>query len=191
MGDYNAISNVSEFLTKLIWNNIKDDPKAKSIINSDEEISVASPKECEFGGSNKKLSIFLYNLVPAIDRSPPARVGSDGTRTPTPKGPNFEFHFLITPNTQNRINDHAILGKVIQILDENPFVKPVGSKIEYVAAMEPLSIDNLAKLWKIFDSPYKLSVSYKLIPAIRPTPSSTPSQKTAKPAPPKGKTPKK
>ncbi|HID19654.1 MAG TPA: DUF4255 domain-containing protein [Methanophagales archaeon] len=60
MSDYTAIADVGETLKKLLWDNIKDDAPANTIIESEDQITLSSPEEIEPG---KKLSLFLYQVT--------------------------------------------------------------------------------------------------------------------------------
>jgi hypothetical protein len=57
MSDYTAIADVGETLRKVLWNSIKDDAPANTIITSETQITLSFPEDNE---SDKKLSLFLY-----------------------------------------------------------------------------------------------------------------------------------
>jgi hypothetical protein len=167
MSNYTAISDVGKTLIKLLWDNIKDDGTANSIIGSEDQISLSSPEEIE---QDKKLSLFLYQV------SENAFLKNEEMRSLNTKklkyAPLFlNLFFLVTPHTQNRNNDHIILGKVMQIFHDNSILRGsvlhenlVGEELRLI--LTHLSIDDLNKIWNVISKSktYRLSVCYEVTP---------------------------
>jgi len=113
MNDYTAISDVGKTLIKLLWDNIKDDGTANSIIGSEDQITLSSPEE-----SDKKLSLFLYQVTENAYLKNEELQSLNTTKLKyAPLVLNL--FFLVTPHTENSDNDHIILGKVMQIFHDN------------------------------------------------------------------------
>jgi hypothetical protein len=169
MSNYTAISNVGKTLVSLLWNSIKEDPQVNSIITNEDQISFSSPKEIESEGS-KKLSLFLYHITQFSEmRNQEMPIKDSNTLGRPPLY--LTLHYLITPSTQNRESDQILLGKIMQIFLDNAILR--GSTLkgsllengdELRLVMDPLSIDDLNKLWAIFDKHYKLCLSYSVSP---------------------------
>ncbi|RZN35873.1 MAG: DUF4255 domain-containing protein [Methanophagales archaeon ANME-1-THS] len=167
MGEYTAIADVGETLKKLLWGHIKDDPVAKSILESEEQITFSSPEELE---ADKRLSLFLYHVTENayLKNEELQRINSTRLKYPPLA---LSLFYLVTPHTQKRENDHILLGKVMQILHDNAILR--GSVLQGRLAGEelriilnPLSIDELNKIWNVISKsrPFKLSASYEVTP---------------------------
>ncbi len=81
----------------------------------------------------------------------------------------LSLFYLVTPHTQNRVNDHIILGKVMQIFYDNAILRGsvlheslVGEELRLI--LTPLSIDELNKIWNVMSKTktYNLSVCYEV-----------------------------
>lgn len=169
MGDHNAIKNVGETLIDLFWDNIKDDLEIKNIISGENQISLLSPKDMESDAS-KKLSLYLYRVT---EYHYLKNVDMPIENHEKLRGPPLylTLHYLITPNTADSESDHILLGKIMQILHDNAIIRGsilkgslADSGEELRIILEPLSIDDIQKIWTIMDRPYKLSVSYMINP---------------------------
>jgi len=165
MSDYTAISDVGKALIKLLWDNIKDDDTAKSIIGSENQITLSSPEE-----SDKKLSLFLYQVTEN------AYLKNEEMQSLNTKKLKYQplflnLFYLVTPHTKNSDNDHIILGKVMQIFHDNAILRGsvlpdslVGDELKLI--LNPLSIEELNKICTVIlkNKPYKLSVCYEVMP---------------------------
>jgi hypothetical protein len=167
MGDYTAIAEVGATLEKLLWYNIKDDATARSIVKSEDQITLSSPEEAE---SNKKLSLFLYQITEnAYLRNQEAQAVNSTKLNYPPLS--LSLFYLVTPLTQNSENDHIILGKVMQIFYDNAILSGsmlhenlVGEELRLI--LTPLPVDELNKIWGVIakSKSYKLSVCYEVTP---------------------------
>jgi hypothetical protein len=169
MSTYTAISSVNKTLVSLLWNSIKDDSQVNSIVTSEDEISLSSPKEI---AQDKKLSLFLYQIAEFSSMRNIVQPSTDPDKTgyfPV----YLALHYLITPNTRNLQSDHILLGKTIQVFSDNAILR--GSILQgslgennsnLKLVMDSLSIDELSKLWSAIGTDYKLSISYSAAPVI-------------------------
>jgi len=167
MSTYTAISNVNKTLVSLLWNSIKDDSQVNSIVTSEDEISLSSPKGIP---QDKKLSLFLYQISEFSSMRNIAKPSTDPDKTghfPV----YLALHYLITPYTQNPESDHILLGKTIQVFSDNAILR--GSLLQGSLAdnnsdlkllMDSLTIDDLNKLWSVIGTEYRLSISYSVAP---------------------------
>jgi hypothetical protein len=171
MSDYTAISNVNKTLISLLWNSIKEDSQANSIVATEDQISLSSPKAIE-SEPTKNLSLFLYQITELTTmRNQPTPLQESNKIRPPPLY--LALHYLVTPYTQNTEKDDLLLGKIMQIFADNAILRGsilYGSLAENGAdlkiVMDPLVIDDLNKLWAIFGTQYRLCVSYSVAPVI-------------------------
>ena len=169
MSDYTAIADVGETLKKLLWDHLKGDSVTKSIIASEDQITLSSPEEVE---SDKKLSLFLYQVTEnAYLKNKEMQIVNSTKQKYPPLSLNL--FYLITPHTQKRESDHIVLGKVMQIFHDNSILRGsvlqgslVGGREEIKLILSPLSVDELDKLWNVIfkSKPFKLSVCYEVTP---------------------------
>ncbi len=168
MSNYTVIGDVSETLQKLL----EDDPWTG--ISPKPMISLKSPKEIinESGNPNKVL-IFLYQITENIFLRNERTQIIDNNRILQP--PLFlELFYIVTTYSNDAAQEKYILGKVMQIFFNNPVLSGSilqgslsGSNNEIKIIFNPLSLDDLTKIWGTFqDVPYKLSVSYMVTPVI-------------------------
>jgi hypothetical protein len=158
MGQNSFISEADAALADLIWSGIKNEPTARSLISSKEQISFSLPKASDAEG-NRKLSVFLYNIT---------EVTADSSRKGTDRA-SFAFHYLVTPFTGNDKDDHALLGKIIHALLASPrIVRTDGENdVEFTVKVDSLSLEELSKLWIALSAPLRLSVSLTVSSAER------------------------
>ena len=119
MSDYTAIADVGETLKKLLWDNIKDDSTAKSIIESEDQITLSSPEEIE---SDKRLSLFLYQVTENDYLKNQEMQSVNSTKLKYPPL-SVNLFYMVMPHTQNREKDHIIVGKVMQIFYDNAILR--------------------------------------------------------------------
>ena len=167
MSDYTAIADVGKTLKKLLWDNIKDDNTAKSIIESEDQITLSSPEEIE---SDKRLSLFLYQVTENDYLKNQEMQSVNSTKLKYPPL-SVNLFYMVMPHTQNREKDHIIVGKVMQIFYDNAILRGsilqgslAGDELKLI--LNPLSMDELNKIWNVMSKskPYKLSVCYEVTP---------------------------
>ncbi len=150
------ISDADAALSNLIWNGIKDEPVAKNIISSQEQISFSSPKDAT-AQKTRKLSIFLHNTTEETTaRKVPLTLDSkENTISPT-----FALHYLVTPTTGNDKDNHALLEEIIQVLLATPAIADASkeNKVGFAVKIDSLSLEELTKLWTALGIPLRLSV---------------------------------
>jgi hypothetical protein len=167
MADYTVISSVNKTLISLLFSNIKDDSQVNSIITNEDQISLSSPKDLP---PDKKLSLFLYRI--AEFSSMKNQFSSTNNLRKQVLPPLYlSLHYLIVPYTQNIEGDDILLGKIMQVFSSHAVLR--GSYLQGSLAdddanlrleMESLSIDEINKLWGVFGTHYRLSLSYSVSP---------------------------
>lgn len=171
MSDYAAIADVSDTLKKLLWENMKTDPKIyPDIIGSEDDITLSSPEEMGEGDS-KKLSLFLYQITecPHLRNQEMQRVDSTKLKHVPLE---LVLFYLVTPNTEDIKKDHILIGKVMQTFSDNAVARGsilqgglAGTKEEIRITIYPLPFEDLFHLWQSFsEKSFKLSVCYQVTP---------------------------
>jgi len=168
VSDFTAIADVGETLKKLL----EDDPWAG--ILPIPEVTFKSPKEIkDDGGSTNKISLFLYQIHenPHLRNEEPLRVDDAHLRT-QPQA--LELLYLVTPYSDDKTQEKYILGKVMQIFYDHAILTGTtlqgglaGSTEEIRLLFNPMSLDDLTKIWSAFqDVAYRLSVGYLVTPVM-------------------------
>ncbi|NOY64093.1 MAG: DUF4255 domain-containing protein [Nitrospirae bacterium] len=167
MADFTVIGDVGETLKKLL-----DSDELWSGISPRPDITFKSPYEIkEDSGSPNKVSIFLYHIEDNryMRNLEPERVDDSTLKMPPVT---LDLYYLITPYSDDKTQEKIILGKVIQIFHDNAVLTGSvlqgalsGTDTELKLLFNPLSIDDMTKLWSAFqDVPYRLSVTYMVTP---------------------------
>jgi hypothetical protein len=168
MSTYQVIEAVDETLKTLLWSLMQHDSDITSIISSEQLISLDPPfklvKETE--PEQNYLSLYLYRIVESAENKNRPLELRDSTALQYPPLC-LNLFYLVTPITKSTENDHKLLGKAMSILYDKAIVEDPG--LEGVLAgsteglrimLEPISFEDMTKLWSAFMRSYRLSVSY-------------------------------
>lgn len=173
MGNYKVINAVGETLRQLLLSEMKNDSAAygpTGIIKSEDQITLDHPYKLIGDGESKNncLSLFLYRVVENADQKNNRFSPSSGNTYVHPPLP-LNLHYLITPITNSADNNHRLLGKVMQILFDAPVLKGSalqgelkGSAEELRLILNPVTLEDITKLWSAFMRPFQLSVPYEV-----------------------------
>jgi hypothetical protein len=118
------------------------------------------------------LSIWLYRVIRDDHRlnDPPIRLSATELMpAPLP----VRLHYLITPVTNKRTGspetEQLILGKVLQLFHGHAMLRGTdlqaefsGSDAELKVRLEPLSLDEITRIWEALQGSYQLCVSYEV-----------------------------
>jgi hypothetical protein len=126
------------------------------------EVTLESPSVLRSGNI---LSVFLYrvDIDDANRRSTPAPSPSE---TPAVRPPlALNLYYLVTPIAEQAEDAHLLLNAAMEILNDTPVVVQVESlatlpqrTLEIV--FNPLSLDEITRLWLALVTPYRLAMSY-------------------------------
>lgn len=154
MSDYTVVSAVSLALQALLKEQITDstDPQLTGV-----GVHLYSPKvvrEKELGG----ISLWLYRVNREGDtlNRPPERIAPNRMR---PQPMPLTLHFLVTPMRGEPKDDQAILGKVVQVLNDHAMVL-IPDATEVHVVLDGLTLEELARVWDVLKEPYQLSICY-------------------------------
>lgn len=170
MSNFKVIGAIGESLKNLLDNSAHWTDITKP------EISLKSPKQLMNDSTitnTNKVSIFLYQIVENVylKNQGPERINNSSFRNP-PQA--VDLLYLITPYASDPIQENYILGKVMQIFQDNSVLRGTalagilgGTDEEFRLMFNSLSLDDLTKVWGDFqDVDYKLSVGYMISPVM-------------------------
>jgi len=138
-------------------------------------VSLNTPEEMRVNNVNG-VSLWLYRIERDDQRlnAPPARL----TRTQLQPPPlPLRLHYLATPVVTidpafplvSPGREQEILGKVIQLCYGRPMLRGVdlrdtltGSDDTLAIRLEPMSLEEITRVWQALQRPYQLSVSYEV-----------------------------
>jgi hypothetical protein len=126
------------------------------------------------------LSIWLYRIVldDQLRNSPPNRIASGLEHGPPLP---LRLHYLLTPIVANDTSSHsggpereqALLGRAIQLFHGHPILRGSdlrdllsGTDNELIARMEPMTLEEITRVWSSVRQPYHLSVSFEVTCAL-------------------------
>jgi len=129
----------------------------------------------EIRSSNRQgVSVWLYRVMRDPERlnDPPERLGWNQVRTPPLP---LRLHYLITPITDNAnpplgspSDEQLLLGRVLQMFHSHPVLRGadlqgqfIGTAVELRMRLEPLSLEEITRVWEALEGSYQLSVSYE------------------------------
>jgi Pvc16 N-terminal domain len=169
---YTALRATSQTIIKFLEARLKADPLLSSFFGGGGMVvSLNTPTEMSEKPA-EGLSVWLYRVIRDEQRlnDPPVRVSP--TELKPPPLP-LRLHYLITPVTSERFGDpeteQIILGKVLQVFYSHPILRGVdlqaefsGTEAELRMRLEPMSLEEITRVWDALEGSYQLSVSYEV-----------------------------
>jgi hypothetical protein len=173
---YTAIAGTSLTLAEYIRQSLKSDFNLRNLFDPVHGgtmlVSLNTPEDMT-ENHQEGLSVWLYRIARDDERlnAPPERLGAGQTRkTPLP----LRAHYLITPiiasaNLTASETGQTILGKVLQVLYDHPTLSGSdlqgdlsGTDLRLTARLEPMTLEEITKVWYSLERSYELSVSYEV-----------------------------
>jgi uncharacterized protein DUF4255 len=154
----------------------------------DLEVTTEPPDQARKNRTKAQLNLFLYGTAVAAawrNHDLPAQVRPGETGNPPLA---LNLHYLLTAygrgESDNDSVSHRVLGGAMGLLNDHPLLgkaeieaalagNDLGGQIERVRITpQPINVEEMSKLWTIFQSQYRLSVAYEvgvvLIDSLRP-----------------------
>jgi hypothetical protein len=137
-------------------------------------VSLNTPQEMTQNTPQQGVSVWLYRVIRDEQRlnAPPERLGPNQLRYPPLP---LCLHYLVTPVIDRNGNragpevEQTVLGKVLQIFHDHPRLRGTdlredfsGTTVELHVPLEPLTLEEITRVWEALDSSYQLSVSYEV-----------------------------
>jgi hypothetical protein len=165
MSDYTVIADLGDSLVSLLFSELNADPQIGGLIDSEDRISLESPADLESNNS-VRLSMYLYRILenPYMkNRSPMEGTGGKLRKAPL----TLDLFYLLTPLVGTPREQQIVLGKTMQILYDRPILEgpdlsgSLGASGEDIRViLNPVSLEELTRVWQALEIPYRLSVCY-------------------------------
>lgn len=174
---YTALRATSQTLAEFLRQRFIADASLATLFDSGMggtmEVTLATPEEMAENDA-EGLSVWLYRVARDEERlnAPPERISyNEVRRAPLP----LRLHYLMTPVTASTSlqggpeTEQAILGKVLQALNDHPVMRGTdlqgelsGTNASLAVRLEPMTLEEIARVWDALDGSYQLSVSYEV-----------------------------
>lgn len=172
MSDSRVLLELSQLIRNLLFDGLRGDDLVGANFPSANSISFDSPGDILDNGNNSPppLSLYLYHLSPDahLNNRPMIQV-SPGRQEFPPLS--LDLNYMITPTSNNTQDNLVTLGRVMQILAAVPILRanfldsllrPARPEVRIV--FNPVSADDMTRIWSAFSRPYRLSVCYLVQP---------------------------
>jgi hypothetical protein len=165
MSDYSVIAELGDSLLSVLFSELNADSQISGLIDSEDRISLESPADLE-NNNSVRLSMYLYRILenPYMKNRFPV----DGTGGKLRKAPlTLDLYYLLTPLVGTPREQMIVLGKTMQVLYDRPILEgtdlsgslgTTGEAIRLV--LNPVSLEELTRVWQALEIPYRLSVCY-------------------------------
>jgi hypothetical protein len=185
---YTALRATSQTLVEFLTTKFNNDPLLNVHFSAGGGgkmvVSLRTPQEMTEKPA-EGLSVWLYRIIRDDQRlnDPPLRLSA--TRLQPPPLP-VRLHYLMTPVTDKKSGDpgteQVILGKVLQLFHSHPVLRGadlqdefIGTEVELKIRLEPMTLDEITRVWEALEGSYQLSVSYEvsvvnIMPDLEPEP---------------------
>lgn len=170
MSAYTVLGAINETLRALLWSTMQHDSRITGVIATEQQISFEPPFRAVVDAepNQNQLWLYLYRVVENGDLKNQRLELRDLNQLQYPPLA-LNLFYLVAPITSSVDNDHLLLGKVLQIFHDNAIAR--GSVLQGVLSgttdelriiLNPLSTDDITKLWSAFMRSYRLSVCYEV-----------------------------
>ncbi len=167
MSNYSALLDVGHTLSSLIWSSASSDPAIRSIISSENQIVLLSPDKL---ASSQKLCLFLYHIEEDAYKKNTVSGTADMDHADGQPIP-LRLYFMIVPNTNDGEKDLLLLGKVVEIFNDNrilrdPYLKGTLASGFLKLVFHTPAINDVNLIWSVVsrNKPYVASVYYEVFP---------------------------
>jgi len=172
---YTALLATSQTLADFVQKQLENDPNLRTFFNAGlggtMVVSLRNPEEMS-EKPDQGLSLWLYRITRDEDRlnDPLERTSPSLFREPPLP---LRLHYLFTPvvdpsTPSNAEIEQRVLGKVLQSLYGHPVFRGTdlsgdfsGTDAELRTRLEPMSLEDITRIWNALERPYQLSVSYE------------------------------
>lgn len=164
-----AISAVTSAVRNLLTAAVHADSEL-----SDADVTTLPPSKAPKNDAKNEINLFLYQATPNAGWSnlepPTARPGENGRPLLA-----LDLHYLLTVHGKgfDEVLSHRLLGRAMRVLHDHPLLGPdeieaalageeVGEQLERIRITpEPLTLDEMSKLWSSFQTEYRMSTAYQ------------------------------
>jgi hypothetical protein len=140
------------------------------------EITTLAPDQVRAENGRSRLNLFLYNTEYSAawrNMDLPRQVRS-GERAPSALALSLQYLITVYAENNNELIGHVLLGSAMRILHDHPVLgreeirsalaaSELDAQLERVRiTAQPLTRDDMSKLWSGFQSSYRLSAAYEV-----------------------------
>lgn len=165
-----AIAAVTATLRNLLFQGVNADPDL-----SGTTVTTRPPDKARNGGSGNQLNLFLYQTAPnaALRNADMPRQVKPGEVGLPPLALNLFYFLTAYGSDDDDVLSHHLLGRAMSVLHDHPLLgateikdalanNDLYAQIERVRiTMQPLSLDELSKLWTTFQTQYRITAAYE------------------------------
>jgi hypothetical protein len=165
VSDYTVIAELGDSLVSVLFAELNADPQISGLIDSEDRISLESPADLD-NNNSVRLSMYLYRILenPYMKNRFPV----EGTGGKLRKPPlTLDLYYLLTPLVGTPREQQIVLGKTMQILYDRAILEgpdlsgSLGTSAEEIRlVLNPVSLEELTRVWQALEIPYRLSVCY-------------------------------
>jgi hypothetical protein len=170
MSDYRVLQEISLYLRRLLFENLRGDDPVGSEFSSEHSISLDSPPRIADNSApnanQARLSLYLYQVTPNAHLNNHAMIPAGfGQQQHPPLSLNL--YYLLTPVGELPEDNLAVLGRCMQVLAANStirasfldsWLRPEPPEVR--VTINPVSLEELTRVWNAFNEAYRLSVCY-------------------------------
>ena len=167
MADYSIISDVSQYVVKLLRERMCPEP-----IPSPNNIEVSSPADQDV---DYIVGLYLYDIREEPDSSRTPMMQKGRVRLTKPPKP-YSLYYMLFINGSGQMGLKApdiqkIIGKAAQVVSDNASVNP-NQLQNWLDSQEPpivlsqakISLEEKVRVWSAINKPYQISLFYKAAP---------------------------
>lgn len=168
MSEYTAIRAVTRSLQEMLRQSITE---STDLQITGIPIDLRSPKEMRAAQAKHGVSLWLYRVArngQMLNNSPERDAANRMRGRPLP----VNLYYLITPIAGTSDDEQLLLGRVLQTFHDHATLRgPLlvdaleNGREELRITLEPLSLEELTRVWDALKEPYQLSISY-LVQAV-------------------------
>ncbi|KAB2951939.1 DUF4255 domain-containing protein [Heliorestis acidaminivorans] len=166
MDSYELLADVSRTLLELLRKKMTPEPVAK-----EEQIGLCPPND----SGNYILGLHMYNIEEKKNLGSQRLLNVRPGLQQDPPTPFLLYYMLTvyskTEQANRAIDEQRILGRAIQVLNDNSKLSSsdlLGSLQNSNSTLDitalPLTMDDKAKIWSLYNQPYQLSMYYVVGP---------------------------
>ncbi|HXJ09380.1 MAG TPA: DUF4255 domain-containing protein [Burkholderiales bacterium] len=179
----NVLADTSETLRSLLEGELTADLAPGGLATffggASTEVSIATPEEM-IRQKKQGLSVWLYRVARDETRlnDPPAvrPLAGGGVELVPPPLP-LRLHYLMTPLAPKAPDtEQKILGRVLRTFHSRPLVSGallrgdlIGTGTEISVRLEPMTLEEITRVWEALEGSYQLSISYEVTLALIPS----------------------
>lgn len=165
MPDFNAISDVSSTLESVLTAGLS------TLTPTPAPVAALHDLQGEVPTSPPRLTLFLFEVVEdeGTRNRPPLREPSTTEVVLRCPPVSLALRYLLTPWSGDRLTDHRILGRVVQVLYDGAIIRGTdlhgglaGTDQALKLKLMPLTLEDRTRIWQAVQKPYRMSLTYEV-----------------------------